>query len=122
MAAGASEESGFEIYGSQGALFYSESKPNSIRYYSMQKKQWLSGPGDVPPFADERPIEKIWPTSKYSQGMMTNAHLAAEYDLLLNIIENKFSQNDFRSASKIQRVVEAAYRSAERDGESYKLE
>jgi len=122
MAAGASEESGFEIYGSKGALLYRESNPNTVRYYSMQKGEWISGPRDVPPVAGERPVDKIWPTSKYAQGMMTNAHMAAEYDLLLNIAENKSSLNDFRSASKIQQVVEAAYLSAGRGGERYRLE
>jgi predicted dehydrogenase len=121
MAAGASEESGFEIYGNKGALIYRESSPTTVRYFSMQKGEWISGPREVPPVSGERPVEKIWPTSKYAQGMMTNAHMAAEYDLLLNIAENKTSLNDFRSASKIQQIVEAAYRSAGRNGERYKL-
>jgi hypothetical protein len=52
---------------------------------------------------------------------MTNAHMAAQYDLLLNIAENKRSTNDFRSAAQVQQVVEAAYISAKRDGEPYRL-
>ena len=122
MAAGASEESGFEIYGNKGAMIYRERDPNTVHYYSMQKGEWISGPKEVPPVPGERPVEKIWPTSKYAQGMMTNAHMAAEYDLLLNIAENKTSLNDFRSASKIQQIVEAAYISAGRGGERYRLE
>ena len=121
MAAGASEESGFEIYGNKGALIYHESSPNAVRYFSMQKGEWINGPREIPPVPGERPVENIWPTSKYAQGMMTNAHMAAEYDLLLNIAENKTSLNDFRSASKIQQIVEAAYRSAGRNGERYRL-
>lgn len=122
MAAGASQESGFEIYGSKGALVYRESDPDNVEYYSFRKGEWIHGPKDLPPVEGERPVDQIWPTSKYAQGMMTNAHMAAEYDLLLNIAENKFSLNDFRSASKIQQIVEAAYLSAKRGGERYRLE
>jgi predicted dehydrogenase len=116
MAAGASEASGFEIYGSQGALVYRESQPNTVRYHNLRTGQWIEGPGSLPAPAGERPVEQIWPSGKYSQGMMTNAHLAAQYDLLLNIAENKPGSNDFRSAAKVQQVLEAAYHSARRDG------
>ena len=121
MAAGASEESGFEIYGSQGALIYQESTPNSVRYYSALRKEWVSGPSGIPTPAGERPIDQIWPNPKYSQGMMTNAHMAAQYDLLLNIAENKRSTNDFRSAAQVQQVVEAAYISAKQGGERFNI-
>lgn len=121
-AAGASEESGFEIYGSKGALQYHEREPNAVRFYSLRRGEWVSGPARVPPAEGDRPLEQIWPTAKYSQGMMTNAHLAAEYDLLLNIAEAKHSLCDFRSAAKVQQLLEGAYRSAGRGGELYKLE
>jgi predicted dehydrogenase len=122
MAAGASEESGFEIYGSKGALLYRESKPNAVYYFSLRKGEWVSGPKGIPPVVGERSVETLWPTSKYSQGMLTNAHLAAQYDLIRNIAENKPSLNDFHSASRVQRIIDAAYISAGRGGENYKLE
>ena len=122
LAAGASQESGFEIYGSRGALIYRENNPDSVFYYSLQKGEWLSGLGRLPAPSGERPIEQIYPTSKYSQGMMTNAHLAAEADLLLNIAENKPSTNNFRSAARVQQVVEAVYLSAKAGGEYQRLE
>lgn len=122
MAAGASQESGFEIYGSRGALIYRESNPDSALYYNLSKGEWLSGLSHLPAPSGERPIEQIYPSSKYSQGMMTNAHLAAEADLLLNIAENKPSANNFRSAARVQQVVEAVYLSAKAGGEVYKLE
>lgn len=122
MAAGASQESGFEIYGSRGALIYRESNPDSVFYYSLQKGEWRSALGHLPTPSGERPIEQIYPTSKYSQGMMTNAHLAAEADLLLNIAENKPSTNNFRSAARVQQVVEAVYLSAKAGGEYQRLE
>lgn len=122
MAAGASQESGFEIYGSRGALIYRESNPDSVFYYNMQNGEWRSGLSRLPDPSGERPIAQIYPTSKYSQGMLTNAHLAAEADLLLNIAENKPSTNNFRSAARVQQVVEAVYLSAKAGGEVYKLE
>lgn len=122
MAAGASEDSGFEIYGSKGALIYRESNPNKVSYFSLAKGEWINGPSGVPAPAGERPVDQTWPNSKYSQGTFTNAHMAAEYDLLLNIAEGKPSANNFRSAAKVQQVLEAAYRSAGRGGEPYRLE
>jgi len=122
MAAGASQASGFEVYGSQGALVYSETNPESVRYYNLKRGEWVNGPTRLAPLPGERPIEQIWPSGKYSQGFMTNAHLAAEYDLLLNVAENKPSQVDFKAAANTQAVVEAAYLSAERGGEVYRLE
>jgi predicted dehydrogenase len=122
MAAGASQASGFEVYGSQGALIYSEANPDSVRYFNLKRGEWINGPANVPPAAGERPIEQLWPDAKYSQGRMVNAHMAAEYDLLLNVAENKPSQVDFKAGAAAQAVVEAAYGSAEQDGSLYKLE
>ena len=122
MAAGASQASGFEVYGSQGALIYAESQPETLRYYNLKRGEWVNGPAQVPASPGERPIETLWPSAKYSQGYMTNAHLAAQYDLLLNIAENKPSQVDFKAAARAQKVIEAAYLSAKRGGELYRLE
>jgi len=121
MAAGASGQSGFEIYGNRGTVIYHESNPDSVRYYNLQKGEWINAPSYLPTPSGERPIDQIWPSAKYSQGMMTNAHLACEVDLLLNIAENKPSSNDFASAARVQQVVEAAYLSASQDGAVYKL-
>lgn len=121
VAAGASAQSGFEIYGSRGAVIYHESNPDSVRYYNLHKGEWVSAPGYSPTPSGERPLNQIWPSAKYSQGMMTNAHLACQVDLLLNIVENKLSSNNFASAARVQQVVEAAYLSASQGGAVYKL-
>ena len=104
-----------------GGFDYHESDPESLRYYNLQKGEWIKTPSKLPTPAGEPPIEQIWPTPKYSQGMMTNAHLACEYDLLLNIAENKPSRNDFHSAARVQQVVDAVYLSASQGGAAYKL-
>jgi predicted dehydrogenase len=122
MAAGAHEDSVFQVFGSKGALHYAESNPNSVRLYSLKRGDWITGPGDIPAIPGERPVDQLWPSGKYSQGSFTNAHLAAEYDFLLNVAENRPSQVDFRAGAAAQAVVEAATISARRGGELYKLE
>ena len=122
MAAGASQASGFEVYGSQGALIYAESNPEAVRYFNLKRGEWVNGPAKVPPWPGERPIEQLWPNAKYSLGAMVNSHMAAQYDLLLNVAEKKASQADFKAAAEAQAVVEAAYLSAERGGSLYRLE
>jgi hypothetical protein len=53
--------------------------------------------------------------------MMTDAHLAAIYDFLWNIIEDRPSSIDFKAGLAVQEVLEAGYRSAEHGGELIKL-
>lgn len=121
MAAGAEDATDFEVYGSKGALLFQARDPNFVRLYDMKRQQWLRGDIGLPPIPGERPIEHVWPSSKYSQGYMTNAHLAAAYDFLLNVAEGKPSQVDFRAGAAAQEVVEAAYISAAHGGESIRL-
>jgi hypothetical protein len=92
-----------------------------VRYFNLLKGEWISTLGSLPAPSGERPIDQIWPAAKFSQGMMTNAHLASEVDLLLNIAENKPSTNNFASAARVQQVVEAAYLSATQGGAAYRL-
>jgi predicted dehydrogenase len=117
LASGASQDSGFEVYGSKGSLFYRESKPKSVHFYDNKLGKWLQPPANVPLLPGERSIEQIWPSGKYSQGYMIDHHLASQYDFLLNLVENKPSQIDFRAAALTQRVIDAAYTSAAHGGE-----
>ncbi|MBC7233547.1 MAG: Gfo/Idh/MocA family oxidoreductase [Chloroflexi bacterium] len=121
MAAGAEDATDFEVYGSKGALLFQAGDPNFARLYDLKRQQWIRGAINLPPIPGERPIEHIWPSSKYSQGYMTNAHLAAAYDFLLNVAERKPSQVDFRAGAAAQEVIEAAYISAAHGGESIRL-
>lgn len=116
MAAGASDAIGFEVYGSEGSAVFRASQPELVEFHSLKRKQWLRGVLELPPLRDERPTERIWPSGKYSQGYFMNHHMAAEYDLLMNVAEGKPALCDFRSAAAVQEVVEAAYRSAAEGG------
>jgi predicted dehydrogenase len=121
MAAGAADETALEIYGSQGALIFHISQPNFVRYYDLNRKTWSMGAIDVPEFPGERPIGKLWPGGKYSQGLMTDAHLASAYDFLLCVAEGRPSTIDFEAGLATQEVLEAAYLSAARGGERIDL-
>ncbi len=121
MAAGAEDATNFEVYGSKGALLFHASDPNFAHLYDLKRQQWVRGEISLPPIPGERPIEHVWPSSKYSQGYMTNAHLAAAYDFLLHVAEGKPSQVDFRAGAAAQEVIEAAYISAVHSGECIRL-
>jgi len=121
MAAGADEATEFEVFGNKGALLFQAREPNFVRMYDLKRQQWISGALSLPPIPGERPFEQVWPGGKYSQGLMTNAHLAAAYDFLLNVTERKPSQLDFRAGAAAQEVIEAAYASAARGGELIRL-
>ncbi len=121
MAAGAAEETALEIYGSQGALIFHISRPNHVHHYDLTRKKWSSGAIDVPEIQGERPIGHLWPSGKFSQGLMTDAHLASAYDFMLCVGEGKNSTIDFEVGLAAQEVLEAGYRSAARGGERIDL-
>nr|MBC7243811.1 Gfo/Idh/MocA family oxidoreductase [Chloroflexota bacterium] len=121
MAAGAEDATEFEVYGNKGALLFQVREPNFAYLYDLRRQQWIRGTMNLPPIPGERPIEQIWPSAKYSQGHMTNAHLAAAYDFILNVAEKKPSQVDFRAGAAAQEVIEAAYISAAHGGELIRL-
>ena len=121
MAAGAGEATKFEIFGSRGAVLYDFRTPDSVSWYDLKRKQWISGALAFPPLPGERPVEQVWPNSKYSQGTMTNAHLASAYDFLLNLAGEESAAIDFRAGAAAQEIIEAAYLSAERSSDPIKL-
>lgn len=121
MAAGAGEATQFEIFGSKGALAFDIRQPDTVNWFDLKRKQWISGGLELPAPPEERPIEQIWPTGKFSQGTMTNSHLASSYDFMLNILEGKSSSIDFRTAAAVQEIIEAAYISGEHHSECVRL-
>ena len=117
MAAGSGESTAFEVYGSRGSVAYRHTHPDTALFYDLNRKEWLEGPGDLSQAAVQKPRPGLWPTSKFSQGEMTNRHMASLYDFLLNIKEDKPAWVSFDVARKAQEVVEAAYRSATQNGD-----
>jgi predicted dehydrogenase len=121
MAAGAGEETTLEIFGSKGAVAFHIAQPDTVRYFDARRGQWLQGNLGTPAPVGERPLETIFPNAKFSQGMMTNVHLASVYDFLQCIVEGKPSALSFKTAVGVQEVLEAAYTSAARGGERLTL-
>lgn len=121
LAAGAGEATTVEVFGSKGALAFDFRHPDTVNWYDLKHKQWKNGALEIPPASGERSPESVWPGGKYSQGTMTNAHLASAYDFMLTVAEGKASLIDFQAAAAVQEIIEAAYISAEHHGECIKL-
>lgn len=120
MASGAPRVTSLALYGSKGSLVYEDSDPNHVRFFKVKTGRWSQGALDITP-EGERPIAAIWPSGKYTQGVMTDVHLAAIYDFLWNIAEDKPSGVDIHAGLAVQEVLEASYRSAAQDGARIKL-
>lgn len=121
MAAGARDATTFDVFGSKGALRFGIRNREFAELYDLNRQQWIHGEIDTPPIPGERPIRQVWPSGKYSQGGLVDAHLAAVYDFLLNVAAGKPSNVDFRAGLAAQEVIDAAYRSAARGGEWLRL-
>jgi predicted dehydrogenase len=121
MAAGASEATVFEVYGRKGSLHFRIAEPSHVNFYDLETGRWNVGAIDAPEPSGERPLKELWPSGKYSQGLMTDAHLASAYDFLQCIVEGKPSNLGFDAGLAVQEVLEASYRSADRGGEQIDL-
>lgn len=116
VAAGASEDTQFEVYCRHGSLIFHVAQPEIVRFFDLKRKEWIQGLLGAPLPAGERPVEQTWPNAKMSQGMMTNAHLACVYDFLQDIAEGKDSMANFDEALAVQVALDACYRSARTGG------
>ena len=121
MAAGSGEATAFEVFGSLGAIAYHHTHPEAALIYNLKRKLWMQGNSDLPSDESERQLAAIYPSSKFSQGAMTNRHMASQHDFLLNLKEHKPAAIDFNSAVKAQQAVEAAYQSAALDSKWIRL-
>ena len=121
LAAGSGEETIFEVYGTLGSVAYQHTYPDTALIYDLKRKLWMRGGPNLSVDAPERKLEVVYPSSKFSQGDMTNRHMASQHDFLLNLKENKPAVVDFNTAYQAQRVVDAAYRSSAQDGAWIKL-
>lgn len=116
MASGASSATGLEVYGRRGALIFRADAPGAVRWHDLERGRWMEISGGVPTPEGERPLARIYPSGKYSQGYSTNIHLASVYDFLLDVVEGTHSQADFKVGLAAQEVADALYRSAAQDG------
>jgi predicted dehydrogenase len=121
MSGGMGNNTRVEIFGSRGSLDMDLENPLKVRYYDQASQQVRVGSQDFPTPPQERPLSQLWPVEKMSLGHFRDAHTACIYDMLLNIAESKPSMVDFASSLRSQEILEAAYLSAQRNGEAIRL-
>lgn len=121
MAAGAAEATTFEVYGRGGSLLVRMNDPEAVHHFDLRSGRWSRGEIDAKPLVGGRPITGLWPSSKYSHGMMLNAHTAAAYDFLQCVAAGEPPTADFAAGLATQEVLEAAYRSAAEGGRAVDL-
>lgn len=120
-APGVPEDTSFQVFCQKGSLIYSSRRQEMLTIFDLNQNKQIQGVFDDAPRENERPISLLWPGAKTSTDSFLNAHLACQYDFLLNILEEKHAPPDFNSALKVQEVLEAAYTSAADDGEKVTL-
>jgi len=121
MGGGASDNPRIEIFGSLGSLTIDLNTPLQVLFFDEKTKQIHLGSPDFPTPEGERPIKDIWPSGKTSLGSFQDAHTASIYDFLLNINEKKDSPINFKAAVQAQEILEAAFISSTRNGETIPL-
>lgn len=121
MSGGVGDSLRMEILARNGSVVVTDRDLYHCEYYDQTDKQFHIGDLDFPTPKGERGKSEIWPDAKLPLMPIEGAHTACIYDLLLNIIEEKPSMLSFADAVKTQEILEAGYRSAERDGEKIKL-
>ena len=121
MSGGMGDSTRIEIFGSRGSLDMDLENPLRVRFYDQSSQRVMIGEQDFPAPPEERPISQLWPAAKTSLGFFRDAHITCIYDFLLNIQESKPSMANFDSALRSQEILEAAYLSASREGQTIRL-
>ncbi len=114
--AGTNDDLAIEVYGERGALKYSLMDPNWLYFYDSTKPD--------SPMGGERGFTKIecvgryeapggvFPSSKAPAGWL-RAHLTSYMKFLSAVDKGEKFSPDFDQGARVQRLMEAAYRSAE---------
>jgi len=110
-----------EIFGSLGSVVIDFNNPMHCTFYEQKSKQYHTGDLDFPTPKGESEISHLWPIAKKSMGSFSDSHTASIYDFLQHIQSGKQSPLNFTDAVKTQEILEAAYLSASRNAETFKL-
>lgn len=121
LSGGMGDSTRMEIFGSRGSVIVDIQQPEKASFDDQYRKRHISSPEDFPNPPGERPLIQIYPPRKLSMGHFRDSHTASIMDFLLNIQEKKESSANFRNAEKAQEILEAAYLSAQSDGEKITL-
>ncbi|MGQ9478241.1 MAG: Gfo/Idh/MocA family protein [Candidatus Bipolaricaulia bacterium] len=122
-AAGANDELKFEIYGSRGGLAFNLMEPNWLYFYDAAEE------GE--PLGGRRGFTRIETVQRYPEPAVfpyprapvgwCRFHIASQYQFIKAIALDLPPEPDFENGLAVQRIIEAAYLSAER-GERIALE
>jgi predicted dehydrogenase len=121
MSGGITDTSRIQIFGSEGSLEINFLNPLQVSLYDRKHAQTTVGPTDFPLADGQRPLKNIYPPAKLSMGTFIDTHFASIMDFLHCIQENKPSPAGFSESLKVQEILEAAYLSADRNGETIAL-
>lgn len=122
-AAGANDELKFEIHGSKGALAFSLMDPNWLYFYDATEE------GE--PLGGRRGFTRIETVQRYPEPAVfpyprapvgwCRFHIASQYQFIKAVVLDLPPEPNFEDGLAVQRIIEAAYLSAER-GERVALE
>ena len=121
MSGGIRDNNRMQIFGSKGSLEIDLNHPDDVILYNFENKPVKFSKKDFPLAPEQRPLEDVFPPKPTSMGYFIDTHLASIMDFMLSIQENKPSGLNFENALKAQEILEAAYRSADHNGEMVKL-
>ena len=121
MSGGIRDTARIQIFGSEGSLEIDFLNPMQVSLYDRKKAQTIVGPTDFPLAEGQRPLNTIYPPAKLSMGFFIDSHFASIMDFLHCIKEGKPSPGGFKESFKAQEILEAAYLSADRNGETIAL-
>jgi predicted dehydrogenase len=111
VAAGATGDLNFEIYGTKGSMKISTAQPEYPSVCFWDQHQWGSGRQFV--FADaEDDIHRLWPTDKFSLGWMTNLHMASIYGFLSIMQGQTFRYMEvpvFSDSEAAMKIIDSVY-------------
>jgi predicted dehydrogenase len=115
FATGSTNEVIFEIRGSKGALKFNMTDPNYLYYYDAAEA--AEPCGGMSGFKAIQAIQR-YPDCHFvdpvSESGWVRYHIASLHYFLQSILEGTGHQPDIQSGYDVQKVLEAAYRSAER--------
>jgi len=121
LSGGMGDSTRMEIFGSLGSVVIDFNNPMHCTFFEQKSKQYHTGDLDFPTPKGESEISHLWPIAKKSMGSFSDSHTASIYDFLQHIQSGKQSPLNFTDAVKTQEILEAAYLSASRNAETFKL-
>jgi len=114
VATGAEDEMRFEIHGQNGALAFNLMKPNELLAFNAREPKDRQGFKAVST-VQKYPSPASMPAPKFTMGWI-RSHVAAQYSFLDCIVNDRVPSPSFHDAVQIHKLLDAAYRSVDKNG------